>query len=326
MMKLENLKLAAALSACAFVLASCATSQTMTTNDSTGGKAAEAALAEKSKTYKQSIHGVSENELKGGMCAHYYLQVKAKWDWKQAVEGANSCWKMKETARVEELGNMLATHDPSAPWGPYYLGLVAKQKGELERALWMTELALKRGSEAGVIHHLKGQILWMKKDYKGAVVSFERALELDSGDTAAHLFLGQVYFRDQDFSRASKHFYAVLKEEPRHTVALTGLAESQLRENNPQGALDAYTRLAEANPRDGQYLSRIGEIYETVLNDLPQALNTYRQLQMGARSGRITRNIDPQNDAKIRELGVTLNQSQKRSVASTIEEKGRVRK
>src|SRR5262249_20898302 len=102
-----------------------------------------------------------------------------------------------------------------------------------------------------------------KKDYKSSVESFEKAVAFDDTNLPAHLFLGQVYFRDQDFSKASKHFYSVLKSVPRDPIALSGLAESQLHENNPQGALDAYTRLAEAFPHDGQYLSRMGEIYES---------------------------------------------------------------
>jgi len=86
--------------------------------------------------------------------------------------------------------------------------------------------------------------------------------------------------------------------DPRHALALSGLAEAQLHENNPQGALEAYTRLAEAYPHDGQYLSRMGEIYESVLNDLPNALGTYHQLQVGVHTGKISKNIGPQNDAR----------------------------
>lgn len=276
-------------------------------------------LQEKAKVYKISVRSVTESDVKPGQCYRLLTKVKAQWNWKEAVETANSCMRVKDYQHVEEVGNELAVREPAAAWGPYFLGLAARESGNLERALWMAELALKRAPEVGVLHYLKAQILWTKKDFKLAVNEFEVAVENDDTNLPAQLFLGQVYFRDQNFSQASKHFNAVLKIDSHQAVALAGLAESQLRENNPQGAVESYARLADAYPHDGQYLSRLGEIYESVLNDVPNALAAYHQLQVGARTGKIVKNIDPQNDAKVKELEMTL---KSRAIAST-EEKGR---
>ena len=266
------------------------------------------------------MKSIVEGDVKPGQCYKMLTKIKTQWSWKDAVDSANACMRAKDFQHVEEIGNELAVREPAAPWGPYYLGLAARESGNLERALWMAELALKRAPEIGVLHYLKAQILWTKKDYKASVDDFEMAVRFDDENLPAHLFLGQVYFRDQDFSRASKHFYSVLKIEPRHPIALSGLAESQLHENNPQGALEAYTRLAEAYPHDGQYLSRMGEIYENVMNDVAGALGVYRQLQAGVHSGMISKNVDSQNDSKIKELELAMRKS--RAVAST-EDKGR---
>ena len=299
-----------------FVLAACSTGQTSSSNPSV-----EAQLHEKTKIYKTAGHGIAESDIQGAKCVPLANKVKAAWNWQEALGAANSCIRAHNFELVGQIANALSTKDPSAPWGPYYLAQVAREKGEIERAQWMVELALKRAADLSVVHYLKGQILWQKKDFKGAVGSFETALNLDDGNLTAHLFLGKVYFRDQDFSKSSKHFFAVLKYEPRQSVALAGLAESQLRDNNPQGALEAYNRLAEAYPEDGQYWSRIGEIYESSMNDNVQALVAYRRLHELIKTGVIKKNVDPHNDSKIHELEVATS-GEHRAVATTDEKAG----
>jgi tetratricopeptide (TPR) repeat protein len=282
---------------------------------------ADLVAQQKAKLYKKSIRSVPQSDIRGGACTRLAAKVKGQWDWKEAVETAGTCMQAKEYAKVEEIGNELATRTPAAPWGPYFLALAAREKGEIERATWMSELALKRAPDLGLLHYLKGQIQWTKKEFTPAVASFERSLELDNANWPAHLFLGQLYFRDQNYAKASKHFYEVLKSMPRHSIALSGLAESQIHENNPYGALDAYARLAETYPKDGQYLSRTAEIYENVLNDLPRALATYRNLRGQFKAGRVQKNVDPEIESKIKELEIATRDS--RSVATQNEKGGK---
>ena len=278
---------------------------------------------EKSKVYRQSVGSVTQSSLKPGLCAKHTENVRVKWDWRDAVMAANSCLKANDLIRVDEIGNELSTRNPAAPWGPYFLASVAREKGQLERAIWMSELAIRRATDIGVLHYLKGQILWNKKEYGPAVASFEKSTQLDDSILPAHLFLGQVYYRDQDYDKASKHYYSVLKVEPRNPVALAGIAESQLHDNNSQGALNAYHRLAEAYPSNGQYLLRIAEIYEYVLSDWPQALSTYRVLNENIKRGLVLKGSEYSLTAKIKELEAAT--SNERTVASS-DDKGARRK
>ncbi len=276
-------------------------------------------LMETAREYKRTVQSVPEVQLQGASCTNAATAVKTHWDWKEAVVAADSCLKARDLKRAEDIGKELSIREPSAPWGPYFLASVARDRKELERALWMSELAMKRAPEVGVVHYLKGQILWNKKEYAAAVYCFEKSTEMDPTLIPAHLFLGKIYFRDQEYSNASRHFYAVLKIDPKHPVALTGLAESQLHDKNTRGALEAYQRLADAYPTDGQYLSRVAEIYEQGLNDIPQALITYKILKTQIQMSRIQKNVDTQIDSKIKELELATRKT--RALAST-EEKG----
>ncbi|MDZ4677547.1 MAG: tetratricopeptide repeat protein [Oligoflexia bacterium] len=308
---MKYLVLVFALLAVQILMTGCSSTQTQPQYD--------ARVSEAAYVYKKSIQSITMAEVKSDLCTKNAGKIKAQWNWKQAIEVADSCMKTRQFAMAEEIGNELSTREPAGPWGPYFLASVARERGELERALWMSELAMKRAHEVGILHYLRAQVLWDKKEYGAAVASFEKSTELDSSIVPAHLFLGQIYYRDQDYTAASKHFYAVLKIIPRHPIALSGLAESQLRENNVQGALDAYSRLADSYSNDGLYLARIGEIYETVLHDIPKALSAYRKLHGLIQSGRITKNSEISLDAKIKEL--ELSTQEKRTLAAS-DEKG----
>jgi tetratricopeptide (TPR) repeat protein len=271
-------------------------------------------LLQKSKQMNVSVHGILENDLKGQPCSQAVAKVKAKWSWKDAVAAANSCFKSRDMEAVEALGQDLCTKDTSTPWGPYFLARVALQRNQLDRALWMVELSEKRAPDFGVIHYLAGQILWERKEFKEATAEFEKSVSFDQGLGPAHLILGQVYLRDQEYDKAAPQFNLALKYLPDNIVALSGQAESLLHLNNPSGALDSYVKLSELDSGDGQYWTRIGALYEGALNNPERALNAYQRLHDLVKAGKIKKNIDPDNDSKIKELEALLTKN--RSVAS----------
>lgn len=306
----------AILLALPLALASCST---VTVEKKVDSSSLDDRLKQKAKEMKVTVHGILEADMKGVSCSVAMGKVKAKWNWLDAVNAANSCFKARDFVSVEELGNKLSVQDTSTPWGPYFLARVALEKNQLDRALWMVELSLKRAPEFGVIHYLKGQILWARKDYKEATIAFEKSISYDNGIGPAHLILGQLYLRDQEYSKAAPQFETALKFLPDNISALNGQAESQARLNNPAQALDAYVRLSEVDSSDGSYLTHIGELYEGALNNPQRALNAYQRLHDMVKAGKILKNIDPDNDSKIKELQAAIQKS--RAVASSSEEK-----
>lgn len=276
-------------------------------------------LKQKAKSMNMTVHGVLETDFttKGTQCTPAVSKVKANWTWSDAVNVANICFKARDFSAVEGLANELAVRDTSTPWGPYFFAQVALERGQLDRALWMAELGVKRAPEFGVTHYLKGQVLWARQEYKSATSEFEKAISYDDGIGSAHLILGQVYLRDQDYSRAGVQFSTALKYLPDNVTALNGQAESQLRLNNPTQALDAYLRLTDVDENNGLYLTHIGELYEGALNNPERAMHAYQKLHDLVKAGKVTKNIDPDNDSKIKELKTMIEKS--RAVASTAE-------
>jgi len=288
---------------------------TISTEKKIDTQALDERLKQKAKSMNMTVHGVLESEFKGTQCSPAVTKVNSNWNYSDAVNAADICFKGKDFEAVETLANKLSVHDTSTPWGPYFLGQVALVRGQLDRALWMAELSIRRAPEFGVTHYLKGQVLWAREEYKAATGEFEKAVSFDDGMGPAHLLLGQVYFRDQDYSRAAVQFASALKYLPDNVLALNGQAESEMELNNPTLALEAYIRLTDVDESDGRYLTRIGEIYEGPLNNPERAVHAYQKLHDLVKAGKITKNIDPDNDSKIKELQTILEKS--RAVAST---------
>ncbi len=283
-------------------LTACATTQPVTQDSKPRELNLAAVPKEEIKKFNDPIRSIAESQIKNPNCSKLFTKVKGKWNWRDAVEASTACLKTRETLRVEDLAQDLAQKEPLSPWGPYFLAVTSKDRGELDRAMWFVELALHRAPESGVVHYLRGQILWNKKDFGPAVSAFEKASQFDDSILPAHLLLGQIFFRDQDFTKASLHFYSVLKVEPRNKTALYGYAESQIEEKNPQAAVDAYARLNDTDPTDGQYLARLAEIQESILHNNAEALGLYKQLKQNIKSGRVVKNIDADVDSKIKQL------------------------
>lgn len=290
---------------------------TVSTDKKIDTQALDERLKQKAKSMNMTVHGVLESDYKGTSCGPAVSKVNLNWNWSDAVNAANLCFKARDYNAVETLANQLAIHDTSTPWGPYFFGQVALERGQLDRALWMAELSVRRAPEFGVTHYLKGQVLWAREEYKSATTEFEKAVSYDEGIGPAHLLLGQVYLRDQDYERAAEQFSAALKYLHDNIFALNGQAESEMHMNNPSRALDAYVRLTDVDETDGRYLTRIGELYEGPLNNPERALHAYQKLHDLTKAGRIAKNVDPDNDSKIKELQATLEKS--RAVASTQE-------
>ncbi len=243
-----------------------------------------------------------------------------KKSWKEMVSEANACVKAEKWSNVEEIGSELARRDTNSPWGPYYLGLNAERSGALDRALWMAELSVKRAPELGLTHFQRGRILWKKEAYTESIASFTKSLQHDPNMIDAHLFLGQIHFRDQDYSKAARHFQAVLKARPRDPTALMGLAECGIQSSDAKSALEFLEKGNRNYPGDPSFLLRQAFVYETLLNDIAQAIQIYSTIQAGYQSGKYNRTLEFSLSQKIRDLEMSVRGNRSIAGAASSEE------
>lgn len=222
--------------------------------------------------------------------------------WAKIVAMANDCVQLGNFKQVERYGNHLAKHHHMGPWGAYFLSLSAENRGEMDRAIWMIELALKKTPNEGLLLYQKGRLTWAAKEYELAVKMFEESLKLRPDLLGARMMLGQLYYRDQDYSKAKKHFTAAIELDNKMSSAWVGLAECELEDGNGEAALVSLEKAIDLEPGNLDFRMREAFIYERVLKNIKQALSSYKKIRKnGGRLG-MTPSVSKELNNKIEQL------------------------
>lgn len=269
----------------AFALSALALSACATTGGGEGPSAVkeDKAAIERSKSYLEGVD-YGPARAAGTICAVpagadrlLSSTTGPSKEWKEWTARANACAEKKDWRTLEQLGQVMARVDLNSPWGAYYLSVAAEGRGDWARAMWMNDLAQKKaGGVNALFAYQKGRILLNAKETSKAIAEFERATSLSPAFGGAHLYLAQIYHRDLEWDQAHKHYAAALGIESGNVDAMVGLAEAKLHRDDGKGAAELYSKVITAQPSRGEAWIRLAFIYETVLKDNQQALNTYK--------------------------------------------------
>lgn len=246
----------------------------------TGPKTSEATkkyIAESKIVDTKNIHAAKCNSLS-------YAKNKKWQDW---IEYANACVKKKNWRRVKAYGILLSETEANSPWGPYYQSLAAENSGNLQKSLWMVDLALKKAPKLAILFYQKARIEWNLGNYESAVGHLKTSVNFDSNNLQAHLFLGQIYFRDNEVSKASQHFHSILILEPENKIALYGIAEAKVEAKDYAGAVRDFDKLIELNKKELAYHLRKAEIIEKHLGNKKLAIELYQKINTDYRKGKL---------------------------------------
>lgn len=88
------------------------------------------------------------NEIKGDEKTCLMKKIQEYSSLSSLGKEANSCLVQKKYKELEWISLKLSDLFPEAPWGPYYLSLMASQMKSPDRALWYLKLAQKRSQDA----------------------------------------------------------------------------------------------------------------------------------------------------------------------------------
>lgn len=203
--------------------------------------------------------------------------------WKKAhlatlVEHMNNCFALKKYETVLNIAHHTNVQYSKEAWGPFYTSLAAAQVGQLPKALWFADLALRRGGDYGIIHYQKARVQWLLEDYGTALSTFETAFKKGGDILPGVLFLGRIYYRDQDFGKAEDYFKRVLALESSNAIALAGLAEINRQSGDVRGAISYYEKAVDASPRQMEFRLSLAELYEGEKR-IENALSAYKRVK-----------------------------------------------
>ncbi|MGH9402986.1 MAG: tetratricopeptide repeat protein [Terriglobia bacterium] len=102
-------------------------------------------------------------------------------------------------------------------------------------------------------HELKAQALEWQGGASGALLEYQRALQIEPHLEGAHRSMGEIYWKERNFDLAARQFEAELRVNPLDNLANLRLGEYWLAEGKPRIAkLYLHSALANHTPKAGE--------------------------------------------------------------------------
>ncbi len=258
-----------------------------------GGVQEDKQAAEKSRAYLDGISFVVAGTA-GGKCDVPTTTQKnaltanegTSKEWKDLLSKASACVGEKNWKTLDQVAETLARVDLNAPWGAYFFAVSAEARGDYQRALWMTDLALKKaGGQAPLFSYQRGRVLLGMKETSKGMNEIQKAVGLDPKLVHGHMFLAEIYHRDLEWNKAGEHYEAVLKIDEKSPLALAGLGEVRMQQGKAEEASQLYARAVSLRPSRGDWWLRLAGIYEVSLKNNELALSAYKNLRSSVDKG-----------------------------------------
>lgn len=248
-------------------------------------------------TYSENIQTVSNlRKVKSKVLCVDHVKVDKK-NWRNLLEAGFSCIQDKKWTALSSIASKLSHNHLKAPWGPYYRSIVSEHRGDLARALWMIDLALKKSPENALILYQKARILWLTKKESQSYSLMKKVVEKDPKNFDALLFLGNIHYRDRDFAEALKYYNKVLAYNSGDAEYRAALGESLYFIDKHKDSIKHYKAAASKIKLNGSLYYKIGLAYKN-LKDWSLAKAFLEKAISQKRKGRSLASL---GDMKIRE-------------------------
>jgi tetratricopeptide (TPR) repeat protein len=260
--------------------------------------------AEKSRPFLAHHYGLDFRlQVTGGICA----APKSGADWKLWVQAAGSCVQKQDWQQVEKLAVEMSSRQMDSPWGAYFLGVAAVQRGEKLRAHWMFDLAEKKaGAPIGLVHYERARLIELQDGTAAAAKEMKVAVQADPTLTPAFLWLAKIHHRDRMNSEAEKYYRSVLALRSDSYPALAGLGDIMIEGQKGVEAAELLNRAIVLKPEVAESRSKLANVYETLLKDPAKALQTLRELRVAIEKGRARGRVGYDIGAKIKMIEQTM--------------------
>ncbi len=256
--------------------------------------------AEKARPFLANHYGLDfRSASTGGVCA----PPKELSHWKLWVQAAGSCVQKQDWQQVEKFGVEMSARHMDSPWGPYFLGVAASQRGEMLRAHWMFDLAEKKaGGPIGLVHFEKARMIEKQDGVAAAAKEMKLAVQADPSLTPALLWLAQVHHRDRMNSEAEKYYRAVLELKNDSYPALAAMGDLMLENQKGAEAAEFLSRAIVIRPEVAETRSKLAVVYDTLTKEPIKALHTLRELRVAMEKGRARGKVGYDIGAKIKTI------------------------
>ncbi len=237
-------------------------------------------------------------------------------EWKPIVRAANTCFAAQKWRQADELAGILSKDFYYSPWGPYYYSLLAEQSGEMERALWMIDLAQKKTqSQVALFHFQKGRILLRMGERASGYQWIEQAIKMDPSLSEAVLFLAHSHYQDMNLESAGRYYQAYLSKNKGDAATYLAYAYVLIESSRHALAVETLATGLRHHPKNVELHVKLAQTFETVTNDYEKALTAYQNLERLLRNGKGKHTLEFDLNEKIKNLEANVSKNKQASVS-----------
>jgi len=143
-----------------------------------------------------------------------------------------------------------------------YLGLLHYTQGDYRHAMTSFNKALEIKPDKAFPFYYIGQIYFKSDDYSKALEYFENAIELDPVFAWAYTQSGFALIEMKKYTEAERNFKKALELDENEYWAYMGLADIHRKRRKPKKQLQMIKKSAEIEPNDSDVQNRLGIAYE----------------------------------------------------------------
>jgi tetratricopeptide (TPR) repeat protein/tRNA A-37 threonylcarbamoyl transferase component Bud32 len=161
--------------------------------------------------------------------------------------------------------------------GPAYinLGNVLRDKKDFKGAVQHYARAIDHDPGNRMAHLNLGNALFDQKDVKGAIEEFKKALECDADYAMAHYNLGTVLRADNDLDGAIKHLRRTVELEPTYALAHNNLGNALFKKKDLDGAVKHLRKAIELDGDNAMIHYNLGNVLSE-MKERAEAISEFR--------------------------------------------------
>ena len=191
------------------------------------------------------------------------------------VENINACIVTANNEHAEKIANRFAESPAQRVWGLYYLSLVAEKRGQLDKAVWLSEKILSQNSDFYPAKYQSAKVQYNVESLNTSISGFEKLFDKKNNIAEVASVSAFKHFSQRDFSEANKDFSGLSIEQNYNYGMATMHIEAELNTTNINKALELAAKYEKIARKDAELEMMLARVNENNAHNIPSAIRHY---------------------------------------------------
>ena len=169
-------------------------------------------------------------------------------------------YESEKYGQAENLFKKAIEKFPDNPDLHFNLGMTLQKTGRPDLAFKSFAKAAEIKLDFALAFDRMGQILYGKRDYKGAMEMYDKAIDAHSGLGETYCDMGNVFFAQNDFEKADKYYKKAIELDKTIYEAVYNQCVIVEKNNKMLEAIDCYLKCLDGFDNHPEVLNNLGSI------------------------------------------------------------------